>query len=52
MKDYSGWLTLYIAPKVYIGMFIIGVISYLFVALLQVRKINKIPMDEALKNVE
>ena len=52
MKDYSGWLTLYIAPKVYIGMFIIGVISYLFVAVLQVRKINKIPMDEALKNVE
>lgn len=52
MMDYSGWLTLYIAPKVYVEMFIMSMAAYLAVALLQFRKIQKIPMDEALKNVE
>lgn len=52
MKDYSGWLTLYVEPTVYIKMFIAGILSYLFVAVLQMHKIKKIPMDEALKNVE
>lgn len=52
MMDYSGWLTLYIAPKVYVEMFVMSMAAYLAVALLQFRKIQKIPMDEALKNVE
>lgn len=52
MKDMTGWLTFYIAPRVYIEMFVIGMIAYGFVAFLQYRKIKKIPMDQALKNVE
>lgn len=52
MKDYSGWLTLYIDPKVYIEMFVIGMAAYLLVAAMQFFRIQKIPMDEALKNVE
>lgn len=52
MKDYNGWLNIYIAPKVYGEMFGLGLVSYLVVALLQLRKIKRIPMDEALKNVE
>ena len=52
MSDYSGWLTMYIDPKVYVEMFIMSMVAYLVVALLQFRKIRKIPMDEALKNVE
>lgn len=52
MKDYSGWLLLYMEPKVYVQMFVIGVVSYLFVAAMQMVKIKKIPMDEALKRVE
>ena len=52
MKDYTGWLSLYIAPKVYVEMFVMGIVVYALVALLQFRKIKKIPMDEALKNVE
>ena len=52
MKDYTGWLSLYIAPKVYVEMFVMGIIVYALVALLQFRKIKKIPMDEALKNAE
>lgn len=52
MKGYSGWLTLYIHPKVYIEMFVLGAVCYVLVALLQFKKIKKIPMDKALKNVE
>lgn len=52
MQDYTGWLSLYIAPKVYVEMFVLGIVSYGLVAILQFRKIKKVPMDEALKNVE
>lgn len=52
MIGYSGWLTLYIAPRIYVEMFLISMAAYLAVALLQFRKIQKIPMEEALKNVE
>lgn len=52
MKDFSGWFSMYIAPKTYGEMFVMGMAAYLVVALLQVGKIQKIPMDEALKNME
>lgn len=48
----SGWLPIYIAPYIYPAMFGIAMVFYGIVALLQVRKIKRIPMDEALKNVE
>ena len=52
MKDMTGWLTYYIAPKVYVEMVVLGILAYLVVAFLQYRKIKKIPMSEALKNLE
>ncbi|MDD3221287.1 MAG: ABC transporter permease [Clostridia bacterium] len=52
IKDFSGWLTFYIAPQIYGEMFIIVMVVYCIVALLQFRRIERIPMDEALKNVE
>ena len=52
MQSYNGWLTLYIAPTVYVEMLVIGLVSYLIVELILYRKIKHIPMDEALKNVE
>lgn len=52
MSEYSGWLTFYIDPKIYGEMFAMSMAAYLAVALLQFRRIQKIPMDEALKNVE
>ncbi len=52
MKGFSGWLPYYIKPEIYGEMFVMGMLVYLAVALLQFRKIKKIPMDEALKNVE
>lgn len=52
MKDYSGWLTVYLDPKVFVQMFFMGIGCYVLVAATQFFKIHKIPMDEALKNVE
>jgi len=52
MSSFSGWLTLYLKPAVYPEMFAMGMGAYILVALLQFRRIKKIPMDVALKNVE
>lgn len=52
MSSLTGWLKFYIEPKIYPQMFVIGIISYVVVAMLQYRKIKNVPMDEALKNVE
>lgn len=52
MKDFTGWMTLSYGSIVYVKMFILAIVAYLFVAILQFLKIKKIPMEEALKNVE
>ena len=52
MSSFSGWLTLYLEPKVYPEMFAMGMGAYILVAVLQFRRIRKIPLDVALKNVE
>ena len=50
--SYPGWLA-YKAPSyVLVEMFVIGVAAYSIIGALQYKKIRKIPMDEALKNVE
>ena len=52
-EEYAGWLPFLCRRcSVYIKMFIMTVISYLFVMMIQMRKSREIPMDEALKNVE
>ncbi len=48
----SGWLLIEIRPTIYIEMIALGILSYLVVAMLEIQKIKKIPMDQALKNVE
>lgn len=52
MASFSGWLTLYLEPVIYLEMFAMGMGAYVLVAILQFRRIKKIPMDIALKNVE
>lgn len=52
MSSMTGWITLWIDPKIYVEMFLVGFITYVAVAFLEYRKIRKVPMDEALKNVE
>lgn len=52
MNSISGWITFYVDPKIYIEIFTMGAATYLFVAAMEYRKIRKVPMDEALKNIE
>ena len=52
MKGFGGWFHFVIASETYIKMFLMGIGTYLVVALVQLWKIGKIPMEEALKNVE
>ena len=52
LTSVSGWIALWIDPKIYLAMFVIGIGTYAAVSLLEYRRIRKIPMDEALKNVE
>ncbi len=48
----SGWLIIWLDPKVYYKMFLLGIVSYALVAVLEYFKISRIPMEEALKNIE
>ena len=52
LSSISGWITLWIDPIIYVQMFAAGIITYGIVALLEFRRVKKVPMDEALKNVE
>ena len=48
----SGWMIIWLDPSVYPKMFLLGVLTFAAVAAIEYYKIRKIPMDEALKNVE
>ncbi len=48
----SGWIRYEVDNSIYIKMFALAMASYVVVALLEFWKIRRIPMDEALKNVE
>lgn len=52
MFSYSGWFAFVIEPAGYFKMFTFVLIGYLVVMFFDFRRIKKIPMDEALKNVE
>ncbi|MBE5858749.1 MAG: FtsX-like permease family protein [Butyrivibrio sp.] len=48
----SGWMVIWLDPAAYVKMFILGVVTYAVVAVIEYRRIGRIPMSEALKNVE
>ena len=52
ISSISGWIPLYIDPILYVKMFLLGFGTYLLVALIEYRRIKKVPMDQALKNIE
>ncbi len=52
LSSMSGWITFYVDPIIYVKMFVIGVVTYMAVALMEYRKVSRVPMDAALKNVE
>ena len=51
-KMMSGWMIIWLDPRAYVEMFIMAIVTYAVVAFIEYRKIGKIPMSEALKNVE
>lgn len=52
MKGFQGWLRLYMKPSIYPEIFAAGMVVYAAAAILQMRRIKRIPMEEALKNAE
>ena len=52
MESMTGWIALWVSPTLYPRMLAIGLGCYAVVALLEYRRIIRVPMDEALKNVE
>ena len=47
----SGWITYDIPDTIFYKMFLIGAATYCIVAVFEMRKINSIPMSDALKDV-
>ncbi|MCR4832131.1 MAG: permease [Butyrivibrio sp.] len=52
MNSYPGWYEFYIAKMDIVKMIVMMIIAYLIVSLFDMRRIKRIPLSEALKNVE
>ena len=52
LSAYPGWLPYYVPFDAYIKMAVAGILGYAIIAFIQYRKVKKIPLDIALKNVE
>ncbi|MCM1087913.1 MAG: ABC transporter permease [Muribaculaceae bacterium] len=52
MFDYSGWFRFVIEPAGYLKMFVFVLFGYLLVVAFDFKRIKKIPLEEALKNME
>ena len=50
--EMKGWIPITVDRSVLVKMLVYGLVTYAAVAVLEYRKINKVPMEEALKNVE
>ena len=48
----SGWMPLVIERRTFVQAFLMGVGVYAIVAVFEYRKVRKVPMGEALKNIE
>ena len=52
LKDYSGYFFYYVPFSIFVKMALLGFLCYGIIAWFQTRKVKKIPLDIALKNVE
>ncbi len=52
MSSMTGWVPYYVEWTVFVEMIFWGVVEYAIVTWIQFKKIKKIPMDAALKNIE
>ena len=52
IESMTGWIEMWVSPTLYPRMLAAGLATYAVVAVLEYRRIIRVPMDEALKNVE
>ena len=52
MYSYTGWYKFYFSGANIVKMILMMIVAYLFVSLFDMRRIKRIPLSEALKNVE
>lgn len=52
MLRYNGWMTFYISPEIYPQMIGIGCVCFLAEYLLEMRRVRKIAMNEAIKDID
>ena len=50
--QYSGWMPYYVPVKIFVEVPLLGIVSYAVIAFILTRRVKKVPLDEALKNVE
>lgn len=51
MTEMTGWIPFYVDPQIYVQMVLMGMVTYGVVAALEYRRVCRVPMDEALKNL-
>ena len=52
MLEYNGWLSFYLDPMIYPQVIAIGCLCFLVAYLLEMRRVRKIAMNEAIKDME
>ena len=52
MSRMSGWLTFYIAPWIWPAMLGLGAATYFIIHMIQFKRLGRIPLSKALKNIE
>ena len=52
LSAYPGWLPYYVPFSAFVKMAVAGILAYSIIAFIQYRKVKKVPLDIALKNVE
>lgn len=50
--EFSGWIPYNVPTSVFVTIIVSGIIAYGIIAFMQFRRVKKIPLDVALKNVE
>lgn len=51
-SEFSGWIPYNVPASVFVTIIVSGIIAYGIIAFMQFRRVKKIPLDVALKNVE
>lgn len=52
LVEMSGWIPLDLSNMILVEMFFVGVLTYALVAVIELRRLKRVPMEDALKNVE